>query len=33
MPTLIGLAVVFFAGAFVENKFPFVTNWLNKIGL
>lgn len=33
MITLIGLAVVFFAGAFVENRFPFVTKNLKKIGL
>lgn len=33
MITLIGLAIVFVAGAFVENKYPFITRLLNKIGL
>lgn len=33
MITLIGLGIVFLAGALVENKAPFIADWLNKIGL
>lgn len=33
MMSLIGVAIVFLAGAVVENKFPFISKWLNKIGL
>jgi hypothetical protein len=33
MMSLIGVVIVFLAGAIVENKFPFVTKNLKKIGL